>query len=586
MPETAGQHKHVRDAVDSLRDDFGDHAYLIFVSGLLLSTGDYEQIHRDSILDGPDDKKIDLFHIDRESGRAIVIQAYESQNWSNTAPPANKASDLNTASAWLLDADIDTIARPDIRAAAEELRDALGSGDIYELAFYFLHTNQPNANVQTEIDTVRESLINKLESWSQRASAPINGSVKELSIDDVVDLYESRHAAITITDSITLPIEHRPLEVEGEEWRGVSVTVRASDIVALVDQYGESLTSANIRDYLGRRSSSRNINRQIGVTAQDEPTNFWVYNNGLTFITRKFQSRRTSLECNGLAVTNGAQTLGSLSDMKDRSVLDDVRLPVRIIESNSPTLIEKIIRYNNTQNPIKPWELRVLDPVQVRLQEDFKNRLDIVYQFRRGGGRTSVQNVHLSKLAPWLASFNGDPIRAHRNSPELFENERTYRALFNENSDVHHLLVVYRIGEAVGETKNRYKILANSDEPNEADRQLYSYFRYGAFTTAVVYFASEVLLEILGAGQNAKKSIRLVPTYEDDRDSAINYLRRLVEFTIAPIPSELEGIDAYAALRTETSIGSLRDRIQVSVRQMRALREEVLESLVEGLSIT
>ena len=585
MSQASDPLQEVRDTVDRLRTDFGDQAYLLFVAGLILSTGDYEQLMADSVLDGTDDKKIDLFHIDRETGRALVIQAYEPQNWQKINPPANKASDLNTASAWLLDAELDTITRADIRAAAEDLRDALESGDITELIFHFLHTSAPSSDVRTELHTVESSLKKKLESWSERAATSISCSAVELTINDVIELYEARHAAITITERIDLPTTQPSVVIQGGEWKGAFATVIASDLVNLADRYGESLTSANIRDYLGRRSSSRNINKQIGNTAKAEPRNFWVYNNGLTLITRRFTVQDSLLSCDGLAVTNGAQTLGSLSDVKDRSVLNEVQLPVRVIESDNPTLIEKIIRFNNTQNPIKPWELRVLDPVQMRIQEDFQTNLNITYQFRRGTGRSSVQHVHLSKLAPWLAAFNGDPIRAHRNSPELFENEKIYRSLFNGSTDVRHLLAVYRIGEAVGATKDRYRGLIKDEDATETQEQLYGFFRYGAFTTAVIYFASEVLLEIFGSGSSAKQNLRLVPTHENDRQLAIAHLQKLIEFTIAPIPAELIGPDSYARLRTEAGIATIKRRIQATVGQIRAVQEDILTSLVEGLEL-
>ena len=189
----------------------------------------------------------------------MILQSYQRSDWEDIEPPANKASDLNTASAWLFDANLQEISRPDVRAAAADLRDAIENGDIAEVAFYYLHTSSSSVNVQAELNTLRDSLNHKLASWPTPSGTPIAGTARELSIIDIVELYESRHAAITVTDEITLQTEHQPVQVDGRHWRGASITVRASHLVDLVNRYGEALTSANIRDYLGRRSSSRNI---------------------------------------------------------------------------------------------------------------------------------------------------------------------------------------------------------------------------------------------------------------------------------------------------------------------------------------
>jgi HJR/Mrr/RecB family endonuclease len=56
---------------------------------------------------------------------------------------------------------------------------------------------------------------------------------------------------------------------------------------------------------------------------------------------------------------------------------------------HDPTLVDKVIRYNNTQNPIKAWELRVIDPIQRKLTVDFE-QVGITYQTRRGYRSISV----------------------------------------------------------------------------------------------------------------------------------------------------------------------------------------------------
>jgi len=572
-------------AVTELHTSFPSNAFLLFTMGLKLGNADYEQLYRDSVLDGPDDKKVDFFHIDRDAGVVVVAQAYERSSWDRTDPPSNKASDLNTATSWLLDSDLDKIAQPSVQAAAQELRDALESGAVHTVEVYYVHNCATSKNVDDELVTVQSSLRNRLEEWSRRIGSPISAFARQLSLPDVVTLWDSRCFSIRVNDEITLRTASTSETVTGPNWRAVYTTVPGQDLVALVAKYGEAIYSANIRDYLGRRDYARNINKQIAQTAAKDPKNFWVFNNGISLISRRVDVQQDALRCSGLAVVNGAQTLGSLSDASKEVPIDDVRVLVRVVESDNEDLVQQIIRYNNTQNPIKPWELRVLDPVQKRIETDFNEKLSVTYQFRRGLGRRGAEDVLCEKLGPWLNSFYGDPITSHRNSPELFDNEAKYRSLFNESQDVRHLLFVYRLGEAIGATKDQYRRSTEEGTASETDATLYGYFRYGAFTHVVLHLCAEMLAELFGGGPNVKKRFTLSEPLSRHRDDAISALKRMVGFTLAPIPSELANKDAFQELRSSPGIESLADRVRVSLGQMRSVSPEIVARLKEGIEL-
>lgn len=574
----------VRSAVEELRQRFGANALLLFAMGLRLGTDEHEDLRRDDLLDGHGDKKVDFFHIAWDTGCAIVAQAYDAVSPKAKEPPAGKAADLNTALSWLLDSDLADIPRPDVRAAAQQLRDALDSGDVHTLEVYYVHNLRSSGNVDAELRTVRASLLKRLEARQGRIARPIDATVSQLGLPEVIALYEARHSPIRIQDQLTIPSDVDPQVVTGANWRSACVTVPAESLVGLVGQYGQTLFSANLRDYLGERAHTSNINRRIAETAIDAPDNFWVFNNGITLITRKFESLGDSLECRGLAVINGAQTLGSLYEASTRGPVSQVKVLVRVVESGDGQLIQDIIRYNNTQNPIKPWELRVLDPCQQRIARDFRTCLSITYQLRRGGGRRAAQDVHFEKLALWLNSFYGNPIRSHRNSREVFDNDIVYRSLFSDSTDVRHLLFVYRLGEAVAATKDEYRALVQEGTASNTHETLYSYFRYGVFTHVALHLCAELLAEVFGGGADVKKRLCLSDDIANDRDGAVNTLTRHVKFVLAPVPSQLKGADAYDKLRSTGGIETLSDSVRANLRQMEALTPEVINKLKQGVS--
>jgi hypothetical protein len=549
----------------------------------IVGTAEYDDLFRDNVLDGPDDKKVDFFYIDRDVGSATIAQGYEGTKGPDTDAPANKAADLNTAVSWLLDSDLSKIREPAIKAAAEQLRDSLESGAVHTLHVYFIHNCRDTENVDHELDTVEQSLRKDLDQWANRVGNPISCSVQQVSFSAVVSLYEARHSFIRVTDDIELDPVTTPQPIAGQLWSAVSTTLSASQLVDLVRKYGVAIYSANIRDYLGVRLYARNINLQIARSATENPDNFWVFNNGVTFITRKIKINDSNLQCGGLAVINGAQTLGTLTEVAEGQDLDKVVVPARIIESSDQTLIEQIIRFNNTQNPIKPWELRVLDPVQTRLQSEFKERFGINYQFRRGATRRAADDLLVEKLGPWLNSFYGDPNTSHRNSPELFDNDVKYRSLFSDASDSRNLLFVYRLGEAIAATKDEYRRAVDAETASATESTLYGFFRYGAFTHIALYLCGELLAEVFGGGPGVKNRFALSEDLEKDRDKAIESLMRVVKFALTPIPSELGEDDAYGRMRTIAGQTKLADRVKVTVGQMRGVDESVVGRLQEGI---
>ena len=575
----------VQKQVTAIEGKFAPNALLLFVMGLKLRTDDYEELKRDYLLDGPDDKKLDFCSVDLESGRVIVAQGFEGSDWAGQGIPSNKAADLNTANAWLLDADVGSIPRESVRARAQEVRDALERGSVSTFEAYYVHRGARSPNVDAELATVQRTLSNRLREWEAKTGRPISVIVEQLDLNAVGALYQSRYASIAVTERVSIATEGRFQEITRSNWKALYGTALAQDLVELANKYGDKFTSANLREYLGEREYSRNINRKIAETASKTPESFWVFNNGVTFITRRGEASADSITCDGLAVINGAQTLGSLQTAAKSGPVTAVRVFIRVIESSDQNLVEDIIRYNNTQNPIKPWELRVLDPVQERIAREFSQQFGITYQLRRKQGRRGTQDVLFEKLGLWLNSFYGQPTTSHRNSSEVFDNDSTYITLFNNSSSVRHLLFVYRLGEAIGAVKDAYRTACEGKAASDTDQKLYGYFRFGAFTHVVLHLCAELLEELFGGGAATKKRLCLSQDLERNREQALGQLEKLVKYVLAPIPFALQGLDEYQQFRSTEGIKRMADALHISVRQFRSINQASEELLKTGIVV-
>lgn len=262
--------------------------------------------------------------------------------------------------------------------------------------------------------------------------------------------------------------------------------------------------------------------------------------------------------------------------------LKSVAIQVRVVEANEVDLATDIIRFNNTQNPIKAWELRAIDPVQSRLTDDFKRTLGITYQIRRGTARWAATDVHFEKLTPWLSAFYGDPQTPYRNRRELYENDKRYSDLFNHATNVGNLLFVYRIGEAVGALKDELKGLEASGEAKESESELYGYFQYGAFQYVAIYLVARILRAACsGAAANFERRVTLADADAlRNRDASVEALERIVRFSVVGIPIHV-GEDAYAAFRSVDEVAKLAQQLEVSAQQQEALNPGTLQKIAD-----
>ena len=88
--------------------------------------------------------------------------------------------------------------------------------------------------------------------------------------------------------------------------------IMALDAKQLIRCYEEldrdSLFSLNIRNFIGNTST----NKEIIKSAESDPENFFLFNNGISCLASSVRSTDDHLEVEGLQVINGAQTVKAL----------------------------------------------------------------------------------------------------------------------------------------------------------------------------------------------------------------------------------------------------------------------------------
>lgn len=465
----------------------------IFTLGMYLRVDDLDEFAANSITDGGDDKKVDIFFIDANEERAIIAQSYLADKWGKKEAPGNKASDLNTAMAWLLSSSEDVIPEK-IRDKAKELRSAISQDIVKRIEILYIHNCWESKNVEKELKTVADSTYHLSNAINHSPERPVVVSFREFGLRNIEDLFKSRDSEILVDGWIDVPINDY-IQENGLSWKSILAVVPGRWVRDLYTHHGDRLFSANYRDYMGQSKQRNNINYQISQTAEAEPGNFFIYNNGITALTHEL-SLSVDIKIRGISIINGAQTSGALGETPDLSE-DGARVLIRLVECNSPELVDKIIRYNNTQNEIKPADRRSNDQIQKRLREDFAV-YGVSYLHRRSATRTPKSGITTTAIAPALCAFHGDPQTAYRNAKEIFNNDETYQRVFPNSIRVEHIFLVRTLSVALDRVKLDLNQKVSSGQATSQEEKMYDTMKHSASKHFLFYVFGSLAEEIMG----------------------------------------------------------------------------------------
>lgn len=462
------------------------NAHLIWVLGMYIEDPDLESLASEALTDGPNDKKIDCIYLDQNSGRIIFAQGYYSTKKKDTAPD-NKASDLNTAAAWLISGNIADVPEQ-LRSVFQACREAIKEGEVESIELLYVHNLPESVNVTKELQTVSTHLRGHLGDASG-----ITVSAREFGQGQIENLFSTRESHIEVKAEIPCPTKVM-FEERGPKWCASIMTVPGTWLHDLFVKYGEALFSANYRGFLGI-TKRRKINTGIRLTAESLPKDFWVFNNGITLLTYKVASVKDGAVLTGVSIINGAQTTGSIGSVDiSRHDLKDVHVLCRIIECSDPETIGDIVKFNNTQNEITTWDQYSNDADQGRLESEF-NELGHKYS-RKRGFRIKCDQIGTEEVAQPLVAFHGRFQDANGGKNRVFERKPLYSLAFS-GKKARHILFIYTLSRSIDE--RRIELKNKSTEGNiisieECQLRLLRNLRFKYFFISVIAHVLETII--------------------------------------------------------------------------------------------
>ena len=298
--------------------------------------------------------------------------------------------------------------------------------------------------------------------------------------------------------------------------RTVSAAIRASELALLYNQNRINLFRENPRYYLGPNK----INKDMYRTLDEDPVNFYLYNNGLTATCASVdvagQEDELSLMMRDFQIVNGCQTTVTIHELwrkgDPQQRLSSVLVPISVIETRNPTTAETVARTTNQQTAMRPEDFRAGNPIHGRLHAEF-DRLQPrwYYEYKRGlwnsitrsaqlrrpyeGDRHGVRRIKMTDLAQACLAFLGHPDEASDRVRTYFRREEKHEEVFPPRITAQRLLLPYAIfleaSEMVRDDEAKAK---EAEEKREWSRR---YLRF-----PLVAMTAEALRYLLGIGSS------------------------------------------------------------------------------------
>jgi hypothetical protein len=381
-------------------------------------------------------------------------------------------------------------------------------------------------------------------------------STLELGIEQLEKIYVAKESQIIVREKVTCPAKLH-FEEKGPKWKAAVTSVQGDWLRSIFSKHGDSLFSANYRGFLGV-SKRKRINSGIKQSAENEPHNFWVFNNGVSILTLGYETSGENLVLNGLSVINGAQTTGSLASAKESGT----RVMVRIIECTDAETVKSIVRFNNTQNEITTWDQYSNTEEQKKIQLEMQ-QLGHSYSLKRGFAE-SLSGMGIEVVAQPLLAFHGDFQTANRGKNGIFERATTYNKAFQYKS-ARHILFVYTLAKAINSLNLELKQKRRDGVLIDLESQQLDLFRNLKFKYFLIALIAGTLESFVSKACNLE-AICFRPEASTAKNLTLEELVVLwlpiVRAVTGLLPAQLKGKDQSQAFSSEDELATIAETMK------------------------
>lgn len=460
-----------------------DIGFLYLAASLLLNCAPTD-IEEEDIVDGGQDKQIDLIHIedDSEKGHAdiTIIQAKKTEGFKS-----NIAIQIRNGLDWIFErtkAELKGIKNPAFQTRIQEVRALRTDYGASNLTVRVYHvTNGDKSSLSAEYLEEAKALQGKYGSVGFGSF-----TFDQLGAHELIEVLNEGVKAKRKID-LELPILYdinraSVMEFTQGGTKSFVCTITGTTLAkAASTTPRDSIFDFNVRPYYGTKGQ---VNKDIWDTCTGtESERFWFLNNGVTMVCDTYDFNRDPdnpiLKVKNAQIVNGCQTTVTLREALEKNELDKhVNILLRVYSTDNASLVEKITLTTNNQNKITDRDLRANDPVQRDIELLMSDKYDHFYE-RKNKQQKNLKGPARKKIVPspkaaqaYLAVVRAKPANARGYLGSIWSD--FYSEIF-ENASVADLLVAYKIYQLCHTEARAAKNLAGISA-RERDCRVYGLF--------------------------------------------------------------------------------------------------------------
>ena len=225
----------------------------------------------------------------------------------------------------------------------------------------------------------------------------------------------------------------------------------------------------NVRGFVQKSK----YNEAIAKSLREEPSKFFMYNNGMTIVTKDIKAepvngnKKIRITINDFQVLNGGQTLrtlhnfNALNESNITDYLSKSEVLVRIFNASNSDAVNKIAEYTNSQNSISNVDLKSLSTLQIQL-EQLLDEHNIIYSRKNGDTGMNDKKEYRYKIS--MEQF-GQILFAIQGNPEKSSNQKQH--IFGKYYDVIFSDKNFNISEAPSIIESYFEIKKSYDSAKE-----------------------------------------------------------------------------------------------------------------------
>ena len=415
-----------------------------------------------NITDGRDDLELDAYYIDDDARTVFLFQS-KYRSTPGNLQMRDLASFLDVPNKLTTPAILDQLSNRKILEFLPAFRRRIR--DRYELQLVYLTTLRATDRLHTRAREWSEGPLS-LSSYGEYIDVAHSAII--VDIDYIVSVIDSLNRIREV--ELTLEIDRSGYhESKAGDFPCLIATLQLKELAKAFDTHKFAILQYNPRGPLGAVGP----NKDIRETLKDSSKRglFQLMNNGLSAVCTGF----TLLESGGVTkvnvrdfqIVNGCQTTYEVYGHWLRGGdLNEATVTLKLVETPTSALRYMISAASNKQSQMKDWDFLFDDPVQIRLQGDFRSLTPpIFYELRRGefkyiSSYTSSEKITVKNIAQTMWAFIGFPGEAKDRIREVPRSRDAlngvYRDVFHPEIEAERLLLPWIVYKKVYEEWRRY----------------------------------------------------------------------------------------------------------------------------------